>query len=166
MKINDFNPKSFVQEAEDSLGISLRSDAALLAYLGFFVFFNLMNISLMAPSGWATYQTSNSGPPAGSMWVEGHSIHWADGTYEYYFDDAAETTVVTTSPSQSIGSVWIEGDTIHWVDGDGDERRYTQPQNLGSSSAPSGAVWEEGYLHFVNNYGDEMSTNEQAGSLQ
>lgn len=168
MKENDFDPRKFVRKAEDKLGFSLRSDVILLAYLGFFMTFNLMNISLLAPSGWATYTTSNSGPAEGAMWVESPSIRWADGSYEYYFGSADEISRVTTNPSQSIGSVWVEGDTLHWVDTNGYEQKYTQPQNLGNSGASKGSIWlaSDGYIHYVSEYGDEMSTDEAAGPTQ
>ena len=103
------------------------------------------------------------------MWVEGCSLHWLDGSYEYYFDCPTETNVVDSSSPGPQGATWIEGNTIHWIDENGNERSYSQVQDSGNNpSAPNGAAWIEsdGYLHFIDTDGDEMHTDELPGSDQ
>lgn len=160
--------KKISDSLEDRLGFSLGGELAVGVYISVFLIWNLIGASFLSPTGWATYQVSNTNPPAGAMWIEGCSLHWADGSYEYYFDCPTETTVVDSNSPGPNGAVWIEGNTIHWIDQNGDERRYSQYQDTGAnpSGASPGAVWVDGYLHFIDTDGDEISTNELPGSDQ
>lgn len=55
---------------------------------------------------------------AGSIWVEGNSLHWIDQDgYERLY----EGTVSGTS-SGPAGSAWVEGGYIHYIDQSGQER--------------------------------------------
>jgi len=96
---------------------------------------------------------SNGAASAGSTWVEGQDLHWADGSHECWVDGA--NLVDSGSPGQP-GNWWIEGDYMHWVDESDDERRYRGFLYDGSPGGPSGSVWlEDNHIHYIDADGDE-----------
>lgn len=103
---------------------------------------------------------SNSDAPAGALWVEGTSIHWADGSTEYYFGSGSAPELVESNSPGPLGALWIEGSYFHWIDQNGDEQRY---QGVDTDNNPSGAspgnVWlENSMIHYIDASGNERKT--------
>lgn len=129
---------------------------AILLYVGFFLVSNFAGVSFFSEIGWAPYTTSNSNAPQGAMWVEDDSIHWADGSTEYYIHSDNMYTVDTSSPG-ALGSVWVEGAYIHWVDQNGYEQRYAG-SDTGNNVGNPGDVWlENNVIHYVDENGNERA---------
>lgn len=132
----------------DDIGISKKESVlgelrknALIVYVVFFIAVNFTGMSFLSESVWAPYVTQNTAAPSGSMWVEGESIHWADGEYEYYFSEN-EMDLVETDVAGDTGSVWVDGTDLYWVDAYGDKRRFTG-DNRGGVSGSIGSAWME-----------------------
>lgn len=101
----------------------------------------------------STNSRKNTDAPEGSLWIEGPSIHWADGSKEYWVDNIE---LVNSNSPGDAGSLWIEGSYLHWIDQEGDERRYQGNLVTSNPSASSGFVWvENGGLHYIDGNGEE-----------
>lgn len=99
---------------------------------------------------------SNNAAPRGSIWIEGNNFHWADGSTEYWLEDAE---LVTSNPGGPSGALWVEGNYLHWIDQNGNERRYQGPVHDSSPGGSSGSVWlESSDIHYIDASGDERIT--------
>lgn len=97
--------------------------------------------------------TSNTAAPAGSLWIEGQSIHWTDGSTEYWFDSV---DLVDSGSPGDPGALWIESSFLHWIDENDDERRRQGNLVNSNPEGPKGSLWiENGYIHYIDGNGEE-----------
>ncbi|MFB6213526.1 MAG: LamG-like jellyroll fold domain-containing protein [Candidatus Nanohaloarchaea archaeon] len=58
-------------------------------------FFLLALILFVSAAAFSLSSTSNSAAPQGSLWIEGSSLHWADGSTEYWLSKSLSNSVVS-----------------------------------------------------------------------
>lgn len=135
---------------EDYLAEVRKVEFAIVLYAGFFILSNFAGVSMLGDIAWAPYveSTSNSNPPSGATWVEGNSIHWADGSTEYYtshdlgtvgdwrMNEGSGSTVSDRSGSSNSGSLvngptWTSGRYGQGLDFDGTDD-YVEISDAGS----------------------------------
>jgi hypothetical protein len=100
---------------------------------------------------------SNSNAPKGALWVQDNTLHWADGSDEYFLDFQGEAACDVNGDN---GGFWVQGSTLRWIDQDGDERIYEGSKVQDSVSGPQGATWfQNGFIHYIDGNGDERRTD-------
>lgn len=105
---------------------------SVLTYIGVYLIVGVWGMSFnVQPALGYVESISNNAPPSGSMWVEGESLHWADGNNEYF-----------TTEGGIPMSVWdfSEG-----------QRATTVDKYRGRDGSITGASWVSGY------YGNGLS---------
>lgn len=141
--------------------------ASILLYAGLYLVVGIGGISFQFQPAQGYVQTSsNSGCPAGSMWIEGNNLHWCDGSIENYAVDESNDRIslVDSSSSGPAGSVWIEGSDLHWIDTNSNEYSYTGVDTTNTPSASAGNAWvEHGNVHYIDENGNERFVDPPLG---
>ncbi|TSA40200.1 hypothetical protein D4R30_00050 [archaeon] len=84
---------------------------------------------------------------AGSLWVEGATLHYVDANGREW-EIVGHFWAVVGGYGALAGSIWIEGDTLHYVDSVGNLEYWCEHivQVGGPSGGIPGSIWVEGTL--------------------